>query len=169
MLLARKITRAKWQPKNGISDGKIPADAITADLRTQSNALSLWECGAATQEDIEAVVLALAVAVDRIDKIDIVWFSDDDLRAGGLRIIQTPGRTPISEMSSRHYDAQNLDYEQLGTIADCVANALSNAQYKRFTQRRVRDIISAAAQQDRVSLIDLNDKIRRDIERILSE
>lgn len=169
MLLARKITRAKWQPKSGIGGGKIPADAVTADLRTQSNSLSLWECGGATQEDVEAVALALAVAGDRIDKIEIVWFSDDELRAGGVRISQTPGRAPIAEMSRRHYDAQNLDYEQLGVIADCVAKALSNDQYKRFTQRRVRDLVSAAVQQGKVSLDDLNGKVRRDVKRVLGE
>ena len=167
--MARKITYAKWQPKSGIGGGKIPSDAVTADLRTQSNSLSLWECGDATQEDIEAVVLALAVVVDRIYKIDIVWFSDDDLRECGLRISQTPGRTPIAEMSRRHYDAQNLDYEQLGYVADCVAKALSNDQYKRFTQRRVRELVSIAVQQGKVSLEALNDKIRRDVERVLSE
>ena len=169
MLLARKITRAKWQPKSGIGGGKIPADAITADLRTQSNSLSLWECGGATQEDVEAVAVALAVTGDRLDKIEIVWFSDDELRASGLRISQTPGRTPIAEMSRRYYDAQNLDYEQLGYVADCVAKALSNDQYKRFTQRRVRELVSIAVQQDKVSLEDLNNKIRRDVERVLGE
>lgn len=166
--MARKITRAKWQPNSGLG-GKIPADAVTADLRTQGNSLSLWECGEATQKDVEAVMLALAAAGDRIDKIDIVWFSDDELRASGLRICQTPGRTPISEMSNRHYDAQSLDYEQLGTIADCVTKALLNGQYKRFTQRRVRELVSAAVQQGKILLTDLNGKVRSDVERMLSE
>ena len=169
MLLARKITHAKWQPKSGISDGKISADAITADLRTQDNSLSLWECGYATTEDVEAVALTLAIAGNQIAKIDIVWFSDDELRAGGVRISQTPGRTPIAEMSRRHYDAQNLDYEQLGYVADCVAKALSNDQYKRFNQRLVREFVSAAVQQGKVSLDDLNGKVRRDVKRVLSE
>ena len=167
--MARKITRAKWQPKSGIGGGKVPADAVTADLRTQSNSLSLWECGGATQEDVGAVALALAVAGDRIDKIEIVWFSDDELRVIGLRISQTHGRTHIAEMASRHYDAQNLDYEQLGYVADCVEKALSNDQYKRFTQRRVRELVSIAVQQGKVSLDDLNGKVRRDVKRVLSE
>ena len=167
--MARKITRAKWQHKSGIGGGKVPADAVTADLRTQSNSLSLWECGDATPEDVEAVALALAVAGDRIDKIEIVWFSDDELRAIGLRISQTHGRTPIAEMASRHYDAQNLDYEQLGIVADCVAKALSDDQYKRFTQRRVRDLVSIAVQQGKVSLEDLVDKVKHDVERVLGE
>ena len=72
-------------------------------------------------------------------------------------------------MASRHYDAQNLDYEQLGIIADCVAKALSNDQYKRFTQRRVRELVSIDVQQDKVTIEDLNDKIRRDVERVLGE
>ena len=34
MFLARKITRAKWNPQKGLSEGEIVADAVTADLRT---------------------------------------------------------------------------------------------------------------------------------------
>ncbi len=42
MFLARKITQAKWRPKEGFADGEIAADAVNADLRTQDNSLSFW-------------------------------------------------------------------------------------------------------------------------------
>ena len=35
MFLARKITRAKWSNKAELSADEIPADAVTADLRTR--------------------------------------------------------------------------------------------------------------------------------------
>ena len=77
MFLARKITRAKWDPKEELSKGEISADALTCDLRTRGNALSFWQCGNGAEAEIEEAALAIAGAGDRIDKIDLVWLSDD--------------------------------------------------------------------------------------------
>ena len=48
MFLARKISLAKWskkQEQGELAEDEIPADAVTADLRTQDNKLSFWRCG----------------------------------------------------------------------------------------------------------------------------
>ena len=50
------ITRPKWQPKDGLALDEIPADAITADLRTANNALSFWQCGQATDLEVSDAV-----------------------------------------------------------------------------------------------------------------
>ena len=69
MFLARKITRAKWNPKNGLSAGEIPADAVTVDLRTRENSLSFWRCGLGEKEQVEEAALAIAAAGDRVDSL----------------------------------------------------------------------------------------------------
>jgi hypothetical protein len=66
MFLARMITRPKWQPKQGLASDEIPADAITADLRTSNNVLSFWQCGEATDPEISTAVLAIAAGRDRL-------------------------------------------------------------------------------------------------------
>lgn len=84
MFLARKITRAKWTHKRGqLAKGEIAADAVTADLRTQDNALSFWRCPAEARDDIEKAALAIAATRDRVDKIEIVWLTEDELLAAG--------------------------------------------------------------------------------------
>ena len=72
MFLARKITRAKWVSAD-LDSGEIPADAVTADLRTKNNTLSFWQCGDGTEEGLNEAVLALAAAGQRVENIDIVW------------------------------------------------------------------------------------------------
>ena len=116
MFLARKITRAKWEPKQGFADGEIPADAVTADLRTQGNSLSLWQCGDATMHEVEEAALALATAGNQVDKLDIVWLSDDDLNADGQNWAETEGRTPVTDLIRRHVDLSLLDYGRLGKV-----------------------------------------------------
>ena len=99
MFLARKITRAKWVDAH-LDSGEIPADAVTADLRTRNNALSFWQCGDATEEELDEAVLALAAAAQRVESIDIVWLSYDELRTDGQRLDVTAGRWFLPRFSS---------------------------------------------------------------------
>ena len=83
MFLARKVSLAKWSKKDELAEGEIPADAVTADLRTQDNKLSFWRCGNGEGIEVNEAVLALAAAGTRVDKIDVVWLAVDELRSDG--------------------------------------------------------------------------------------
>ena len=108
MFLARKISREKWDAiRNsslGLTAGEISADAVTGDLRTRDNALSVWHCRTDRNGDIEDAALAIAAAGDRLDKIDIVWLADEELRADGHILKVTRGITPIKDLADRHVD-----------------------------------------------------------------
>lgn len=71
--LVRKITRIKWDVAEGLAKSEIPADAISVDLRTKSNALSFWQCASESSDDIAEVALALAAAGGNIGPMDLVW------------------------------------------------------------------------------------------------
>ncbi|TVR63975.1 MAG: hypothetical protein EA420_06150 [Candidatus Competibacteraceae bacterium] len=84
--LARKITRPKWESREGFAAGEIPADAVTADLRTTGNTLSFWTCEPPPDDGIRAVVLALATGADRLDRMDLVWVEEEAFRANGIAL-----------------------------------------------------------------------------------
>ena len=80
--------------------GEIPADAVTADLRTNGNSLSFWECGDGKKPDVEGAVLALASAQDRLEKVEMVWVAVEELRqAADQRLKYTQGRHRSSTWS----------------------------------------------------------------------
>ena len=162
MFAIRKITRAKWQSEQ-LSANKIPADAVTADLRTQQNSLSLWQCPADTDDDIGDAVLAIAAGRDRIDRIDVVWLDVEDLETDGQTLIHSKGRTPVTDMIDMHIDASRLDYILLGKIADRVANAIESGRYRRFTRARVRKLIATARERGRISDGELGGSILDEI------
>ena len=163
MFLARKITRAKWVSAD-LDSGEVPADAVTADLRTKNNTLSFWQCGDGTEEELNEAVLALAAAGQRVENIDIVWLSHDELRADGQRLNITAGLTPVAELVERHVDLSFLDYVRLGRVADRVAAALEEGRHRRLTRPRVVEILARAVQQRRVDLSDLQEKVRSAVE-----
>ncbi len=163
MFLARKITQAKWRPKKGFAKGEIAADAVTVDLKTQENSLSFWRCETEIREDLDLAVLAIAATRDRIEKIEIVWLTENDLRKDSLTLKKTEGRTPISELEGLHVDVCLLDYVRLGKIANRIATALENCRWRRIPKGRVKMILVEAVEQNRVELADLKESIRAEI------
>ena len=168
MFLARKITRAKWETKNGdLADGEIAADAVTADLRTQGNSLSFWQCGTGAEKEVEDVALAMAAAGTRIDNLDIVWCSVDELQTDGQTLRDTEGRTPVTDLAGRHVDVCYLDYVRLGSVARRIAAAIADQRYRRLRKRHVANLLVAAVKQRRVELAALESGVRLEVSKSL--
>ncbi len=167
MFLARKITRAKWSSKTGLATDEIPADAVTADLRTKENALSFWRCGTEADRQVEEAALAIAAARNRVDKLDVVWVSDEDLRADGQKLRDTEGQTPVLGLVEHHVDIQNLDYVRLGRVANRIVAAIDGKQCRRLAKGKVLKLLAAAVNERRVDLDNLNEKVRSEIRKSL--
>lgn len=167
MFLARKIARAKWDAKRnierGLEEGEISADAVTGDLRTQMDTLSFWRCRTGADDDVKEAALAIAAAGERLDKLDIVWLADSDLRADGHTLKDTEGRTPVANLSERHVDVCKLDYIRLGKVAQRVVAAIEAKRWRRLTKARVKELLVAAVQQGRLMPNELADGLRAEI------
>ena len=167
MFLARKITQAKWRPKEGFAEGEIAADAVTVDLKTQNNSLSFWRCPTETTEDLEKAVLAIAATRNRVEKLEIVWLTDDDLRNDCQTLTNTEGETPVSELTGLHVDVCLLDYVRLGKIASRIAIALKKCRWRRISKGRVKMLLVEAVEQKRVELADLQESIQGEVRKSL--
>jgi hypothetical protein len=162
--LARKITRPKWESREGFAAGEIPADAVTADLRTTGNTLSFWTCEPPPDDGIRAVVLALATGADRLDRMDLVWVEEEAFRAKGIALNPSEGRTPVASLRGQHVDLIRLDVGRLATVATLVAGALTRYQQRRFTRREVIEIVVEAIHHDLLSVSALDPRMREEIE-----
>lgn len=165
--IVRKISRAKWEPKEELGVDAISADAVTVDLRTTGNCLSFWECSDPNdREELKEIALALATPAnresDRVDKIDLAWIEKKAVEDKGIRLERSKGDTKIAYLRSKHIDAIHLDLEKIGILAKLFAHSVrKDNQYFRFTQAKVRKILSEAVQNGHISLDDLPEKIRR--------
>ena len=167
VFLAREFTRAKWTSKEGLSANEIPADAVTANLRTASNALSFWSVGINSEDGIEDeikdVALVMAAGRKRLDKVELVWISYEGVQNQGVSIQQSEGKTNVVDMVDRHYDLHQLDYFRLGKIAQLVSSALETDKYIRFSKGRVKKLLAAAVEQGRMELTDLEEKVQDEL------
>jgi hypothetical protein len=168
-ILARKIARAKWEQNPELGDGEIAADAVTGDLRTTGNALSLWRCASSAEDDLKRAVLALAAAADRPDKLDIVYFDEVAVREAGLAIQNTPGNTPVASLREHHVDVKRLDILRLGTMARLVAQALRADAALRMTSREVVELVVHAVRTGLLPVEDLKDQMKTKVAERLAE
>ena len=169
MFLARKINRAKWEKQEGLEQGEIPADAVTFDLRTSNNSLSFWECDSSLEgkESVRDVVLAMAAAGDHIEPLPFIWVADAELKSNGQTLCQSPGRTPVEDMKSRHFEVGRLDCLRLGYVAQHIATALEKEQYHKFTKKQVGELLASAVRTGRVELTELSDTLRESVTKFL--
>jgi len=165
--LVRKVTRAKWNRRDGLAEDEIPADAVTADLRTTNNTLSFWRCAALSDDEIHKAVLALATAAERLDRMDVVWVEEDIFRAHSVSLHPSDGRTPVVSRRNKHVDVVKLDLGRLSKVATLLSQALAQGQHRRLTKREVVEIIVAAVHQNLVSVDELEPKVKDEIEKAI--
>lgn len=89
------IERGKWIVSDSELLGEISADAVTGNLRTQDNTLSMWEVA----DDPGEAVLALACGKQRLDTLDIVMLDKEAVQSRGLEVVEKLGETPVSELA----------------------------------------------------------------------
>lgn len=162
MFLARKITLSKWGELSTLPgpDG-IPADAITVDLRTRKNKLSLWQCEPTNDDDIKDVALALASKNTYTSKIDIAWISEDDLEGDDQIIQHTISDIPVPDLASKHADLCEINYGRLGRIADRLRIAITSGSYRRFRESEVITILNSAISNHRLEFTSLDENLRK--------
>lgn len=168
-VLSRKFSRAKWESAAGQQPEAIAADTITADLRTTANTLSFWRCASTAEEELRKTVLALAAAADRLDKIDIVWISEEEVRSRGLHIQDSPGQTPVVSLQDRHADIADLNLGRLTAVASLIAQAVAKQQHKRLTKKEVVTIVAAAVRDRLLKIDDLSEEIRKDLQKEMAK
>lgn len=164
MYLVRKIAIKKWDSSSSGAD-KISADAVTGDLRTSGNSLSLWCCQDSQDSQLQEVVLALASVQDRPQKIDIAWIEKQEAEDKGIKFKATAGNTVVENLQEMHIDAIDLDLGKLGLIAELIADAVRNKlQIKRFSVREVSNLIKDAVETGRINPDNLKDDMKKKLD-----
>ena len=163
MFFVRTFSPAKWKPRDHLAAGEIAADAVTIDLRTTDDALSVWRCEKGDETDLDEVVLAIAAGRERLDRCFVVCLSGEELEEDGVLWTPSAGRTPVSDLAGRHADLWRLDYARLGLVARRMQVAIGVGRTHRLTKQRVRELLLAAVAQDRVDADQVHERLRSDL------
>ncbi len=167
-MLARKISRAKWEPIGYLAQNEIRADAISGGcLRTSGDTLSWWRCSA-DEDDVAEVALAIATGPNKtnFDKIDVVVLPEEELAAAILTPKPEAGDTPIKDLRARHVNVVCLDVERLAMIARILAPRIRTGKNVfTFTRRKLKTLVSTAIKAERLDRNELDEKLQEELDK----
>ena len=98
------------------------ADVITTELRTHNNTISLWKIE--SLDDIDDIVLSLAMSRDKLARLDIMIMEQEKLEAfiakDNIKIAPDSANTAIEKLKKQHYDIVDMTYTNLGELSECM-------------------------------------------------
>jgi hypothetical protein len=161
--LVRKIAPAKWSGTKSLE--ALSADALTADLRTINNTLSLWEIG--SEDELRDAVLALAISKNakKIEKMDLVLIPKETILTKQLSIRASPGDTFAERLSNTHREIVDLKYPSLGIFAQIIIDLLSKNDPTTITKTGVENIVKAAYKDKAIDISCLPEDMQRTIKK----
>lgn len=166
-MLARKISRAKWEPKEYLAASEIRADAIGGCLRTAGDTLSWWQC-TDDEKDVAEVALALAAGpkFETFETIYVVRLPEVVLANAGLASESTEGETAVKDLRPRHMDLVSLDVERLAKVARILGPLIrSGDKVVRFTKAQLVTLVTTAIHEERLDENDLSEKLQKKLAR----
>jgi hypothetical protein len=166
--LARSFSMQKWKSRTNIRDGQIPADGLSADLGTADNGLSFWLCDPTIVSSIDDIALALASTRDRVQRLDLVWLDEEQVRRMNIRIDTCSGNTPVKELKNQHRECNGIDPRRFVCLARAIAGATSNNNTKRYTERQILDMLAKGVQNNLLSLSELKGTVAEKIKAWIS-
>jgi len=152
----RKISKGKWRSDS--DEPVIKADALTSCLRTSGNTLSFWRIDDLAQ--IEEAKLAIAASNSNLDTFDIVVFTSEEMEAFGAPIKETKGDTACRDLADSHRDLAELNADHLIRVSHAVLRKVKADDIERVTTPKLKVLMSAAANNDRLDLDLLSDSVK---------
>ena len=115
--LLRNVTKPKWEARDWMAAGDVPADALT-DLRADHNELSVWRLEPDDLASLSMVLAALASSRQRLDKLDYTLFDEAILPKISVKCVKSDGSTPHPAANGAlHRDLTELTAQKVVRIA----------------------------------------------------
>ena len=167
-MLLRKIASKKRWDKNEIQklipreDALFTSDAIS-DRRTKGNTISVWHTIDLKKENIKNILAVMALNCDKIDKVFYVVLDEDVLKSKGLQIKPIAGiceSITNTEILNRHRDLVEIDYWQLGYLAEYIYELIDAGQVFSVNATEIKGYIKDMISTNEIDPTKLDDKKR---------
>lgn len=163
MYFARKIAKSKWEFADSSLQDKEFFEQVASDLNAADGELSFWSCGDASAQELEDVVLALATARDRLDKVDLCWIAEEQIASCGIERKFRDGRTPVTAVRALHVTLKGLDQQNLLLLARELKTAVDAGRLRRYIKSEVRLIVVDAMESGRFDLSDVHKRLAAEL------
>lgn len=149
--------------KEDLYDGSFStSDAITSDLRTQKNTLSVWRID--NPEDVDGIVAALALGRDSIQKMAYLILNEEEIKKMGIPLNKELGQAEgmmDTSILKCHINISELDYWRIGFLAEYLKKlAVSENGHGSKTKVEVNNILKKMIQNNKIDINLMNEKLK---------
>ena len=164
----RKISPVKW-PQKGVDTAveDIRADAITGDIRTTEDTISLWRID--SLEELDQAVLALASGGDKAVTYNVLTIPEENLQKYGFTLKETDGNTPVESLVQTHRDVVGVNYGSLGRFAQLIMDSINADEFCTITKKQVKALILKAYKNGEINRDKLKERMREEIDKELEK
>lgn len=117
----RKVSSEQWEdelPENN-ETLEMAVDGITNCCRTSDNTLSVWRTSSRDprSEENRKILIGMAMSRDRPAPFSFIFLSEEELVSLNLKLENSLGDTPYTEIASAHCDISELTLKKMGDLA----------------------------------------------------
>ena len=144
----RAISQNKWLTL--FSNNNYSGDAITGDLRTSNNTLSIWRIDETNVNCIDDYCIITALNRDSLAKVVYVILDDEELKKFTLNQVDGVCEAFIdSDIKKNHYDLINIGYKELGDFAKLISEKVQKGQFTILTKSEMKQKIQNSNSVDK--------------------
>ena len=169
-LFVRMLEKQKWERLIELGHEKTPADTLQSELKTDSNNLSLWL--AESNEELLEAVLALALARNKLTRLDILVLDQQEYKEMGFSTENTPenGLSAYNDFNNFHYDLIDLNYEKLGILSQMIIESVNNPdKVIRYNKGKIGDILYQGLMSQKFRIDELEGKLQEELRKLIEK
>lgn len=154
---------AKWKGADWGSVERIPADALTIDLKTSSNTLSFWKADGEDSDGEDAAILAIIATLQRAETVHVAIIDERDLEHLDIRESPETATTAAVGFNRLHVDILELDDASVRTVAAVIAKYVYAEETRRITASKVKRLIREGVEGGIIDVERLPSSLRRHV------
>lgn len=164
MNLVRKVSVAKWVGAEWASVDRIPADALSADLKTTGNTISFWLVDSADigDEEVLRASVAMAAAMDKAESFDVISVPLQEFE--NCDVVESMGRSPYTEFCPQHRDVAALDDVSHIVLAKVLSRHIYEDRRRRITRAEILKALRSALTDGRLDRNEMKDSLVKQLE-----
>lgn len=161
MLIRGLASLGRWDGTTFINrSGALYSGDAISDLRTRKNTLSVWYYNTPVEE--EDAIVALCLNRSSLDKFVYIAFEEAELDGSNITYEPVIGKSEDiikEEVLGQHRDLTNLDYTQMGIIAEMIHSKVKSQQAITKSKKAVAELIVKAIKDAKVKYNNKNQVI----------
>lgn len=161
MLIRGLASMGRWDGTTFINrSGALYSGDAISDLRTRKNTLSVWYYNTPIEE--EDAIVALCLNRSSLDKFVYIAFEEAELDSSNITYEPVLGKSDDvikEDVLGQHRDLTNLDYTQLGIIAEMIHSKVKSKLAITKSKKDVAKLIVKAIKDAKVKYNNKNQVI----------